>query len=134
MSLAVCAMSGVWLLVSRVPLPVKKFSRFGIISRSLGTFGLSREKWTLSNISLTTCLTPLPSWQPAGPPPAWCAGTAGAALAAPAPATPAPASSAADAAIVAIPLDLGRRLPLGPADLNTHPPSPEPRIIPTQLH
>ena len=63
MSLAVCAMSGVWLFDRNVPLFSKKFSRFGIISRSDGTFGLSRKKWTLSNVSWTTCLIPLPSWQ-----------------------------------------------------------------------
>ena len=64
MSMAVCAMSGVWLFDRNVPLFSKKFSRFGIISRSEGTFGLSRKKCTLSNVSWTTCLMPLPSWQP----------------------------------------------------------------------
>ena len=49
-----------------VPLPSRKFSRCGICSRSDGTFGLSRKKWTLSNTMLMTCLTPLPSWQPLG--------------------------------------------------------------------
>ena len=60
MSSAVCAMSGVWLLLRKVPLLSKKFSRLGIISRSDGTLGLSRKKCTLSNVSCTTCLTPLP--------------------------------------------------------------------------
>src|SRR5579864_9518892 len=40
-----------------------KWSRFGICSRSEGTFGLSRVRWTLSKTTLTTCETPLPSWQ-----------------------------------------------------------------------
>ena len=59
-----CAISGVWLLDRNEPLLSKKLSRFGIICRSDGTFGLSRKKCTLSNVSSTTCLTPLPSWQP----------------------------------------------------------------------
>src|SRR3984957_13715863 len=63
MSSAVCAMSGVWLLLRKVPLFSKKLSRLGIISRSDGTLGLSRKKCTLSNVSCTTCLTPLPRWQ-----------------------------------------------------------------------
>ena len=57
------AISGVWLLDNIVPLPSMKFNRFGIISRSDGTFGLSRKKCTLSNMIWTTCLTPLPRWQ-----------------------------------------------------------------------
>src|SRR6185437_2235742 len=64
LSSAVCAISGVCVLDSTVPLDFKKFNRCGICSRSDGTFGLSREKCTLSNTRLTTCLTPLPSWQP----------------------------------------------------------------------
>ncbi len=52
-----------WLFESSVPLPSMKFSRFGSISRSDGTFGLSRKKCTLSNVIWTTCLTPLPRWQ-----------------------------------------------------------------------
>ena len=32
------------------------------VQRSDGTFGLSREKWTLSKTMLMTCLTPLPRW------------------------------------------------------------------------
>src|SRR5690348_2989606 len=59
MSSAVCAISGVWLLERNAPLPSKKFSRFGMSSRSDGTFGLSRKKWTLSKVSWTTCLMPL---------------------------------------------------------------------------
>src|ERR1022692_1737708 len=62
-SSAVCAMSGVWLLAASVPLPVRKCSRLGIISRSEGTLGLSRKKWTLSKVSSMTCLTPLPRRQ-----------------------------------------------------------------------
>ena len=42
MSSAVCAINGVWLLDRNVPLLVKKFSRFGICSRSDGTFESSR--------------------------------------------------------------------------------------------
>src|SRR5271155_1246699 len=63
MSSAVCAISGVWLLDRKVPLPSKKFSRFGSISRSDGTFGLSRKKCTLSNVICTTCWIPLPRRQ-----------------------------------------------------------------------
>ncbi len=63
MSLAVCAMSGVWLFDSIVPLPWMKFSRLGISCKSDGTFGLSRKKCTLSKVSWITCWTPLPSWQ-----------------------------------------------------------------------
>ena len=59
----VCAMSGVWLFESIVPLPSMKCSRFGIISRSESTFGLSRKKCTLSNVTWMTCWTPLPRWQ-----------------------------------------------------------------------
>src|SRR6201995_1577873 len=62
MSSPVCAISGVWLLESIVPLLVKKLSRFGMSCRSDGTFGLSRKKWTLSKVIWTTCLTPFPSW------------------------------------------------------------------------
>src|SRR5579862_2975340 len=65
MSSAVCAISGVWLFDRIVPLLVKKFSRFGISSRSDWTFGLSRKKWTLSKVSWTTCWMPLPRWQDA---------------------------------------------------------------------
>ena len=49
-SSAVCAISGVWLFESIVPLSVMKFSSAGICSRSDSTFGLSRLKWTLSNV------------------------------------------------------------------------------------
>jgi len=63
MSSAVCAISGVWLFDRNVPLSSKKFSRFGSICRSEGTFGLSRKKCTLSKVICTTCLTPLPRWQ-----------------------------------------------------------------------
>ncbi len=62
-SSAVCAIIGVWLLDRNVPLSSKNFSRLGIICRSEGTLGLSRKKCTLSKVSSTTCLTPLPSWQ-----------------------------------------------------------------------
>ena len=41
--------------------PQRSLSRFGMSSRSDGTFGLSRKKCTLSNVSCTTCLIPLPS-------------------------------------------------------------------------
>src|SRR6266568_4639204 len=57
MSSAVCAISGVCSLASRVPLWVRKFSRFGICSRSDGTFGLSLLKWTLSKVNSTTWRT-----------------------------------------------------------------------------
>src|SRR5205807_4742695 len=63
MSVAVWAISGVWWLVSSVPLFSMKLSRCGICSRSDGTFGLSRKKCTLSNVICTTCCTPLPSEQ-----------------------------------------------------------------------
>src|SRR6185437_5837277 len=63
LSSAVCAMIGVWVLDSTVPLDSRKFNRCGICSRSDGTFGLSREKCTLSNTRLMTCLTPLPRLQ-----------------------------------------------------------------------
>ncbi len=46
----VCEMRTVWLFVSSLPFPRMKLSRFGICSRSDGTFGLSRLKWTLSKI------------------------------------------------------------------------------------
>ena len=59
-------MRGVWLLDSSVPLLSMKCSRCGIISRSEGTFGLSRKKCTLSKVSSTTCWIPLPSPQVAG--------------------------------------------------------------------
>jgi len=49
MSVAVWAMSGVWWLVDSTPFCSMKPSRCGICSRSEGTFGLSRVKWTLSN-------------------------------------------------------------------------------------
>src|SRR6201999_508438 len=58
MSSAVCAISGVWLFDRNEPLFSKKSSRFGISSRSDGTFGLSRKKWTLSKVSWTTCFMP----------------------------------------------------------------------------
>src|SRR6185312_10849292 len=64
LSSAVCAISGVWVFDSTVPFDFKKFSRWGICSKSDGTFGLSREKCTLSKTMLMTCWTPLPSWQP----------------------------------------------------------------------
>ncbi len=59
------AISGVWLLDSITPLLSMKCSRFGIISRSDGTFGLSRKKWMLSKPIWTTCLMPWPRWQEA---------------------------------------------------------------------
>src|SRR5713226_5279998 len=55
MSVAVCAISGVWWLDSSVPLLWMKFSRLGICSRSDATLRLSRVKWTLSNWSQTRC-------------------------------------------------------------------------------
>src|SRR5580704_10408730 len=54
---------GVWLFESMVPLPSMKLSKCGINSRSDGTFGLSRKKWTLSKVISITCETPLPSEQ-----------------------------------------------------------------------
>src|SRR3954454_9684962 len=53
---AVCEMRTLWSFVSRAPMLRMKFSRFGICSRSDGTFGLSRRKCTLSKIVKTTCL------------------------------------------------------------------------------
>src|SRR5258707_2448606 len=58
-SLAVCEISGVCSLASSVPLPSMKLSRCGICSRSDGTLGLSRLKWTLSNWMCRTCLIAL---------------------------------------------------------------------------
>ena len=49
MSSAVWAISGVCSWLISVPWPVMNLSRFGICSRSLGTFGSSRRKCTLSN-------------------------------------------------------------------------------------
>src|SRR4051794_21529475 len=63
LSSAVCAISGVCVFDSTVPLDFRKLSRCGICSRSDGTLGLSREKCTLSKTMLMTCWTPLPSWQ-----------------------------------------------------------------------
>jgi hypothetical protein len=74
-----------------VPFVLRKFSRCGICSRSDGTFGLSREKWTLSKTMLITCLTPLPSWQ----------GAVGAVAAVAAAASPPPAIAMPTAAAVA---------------------------------
>src|SRR4051812_25883309 len=65
LSSAVWAINGVCVFDSTVPFDLRKFSRCGICSRSDGTFGLSRAKWTLSKTRLMTCWTPLPSWQPA---------------------------------------------------------------------
>ena len=53
-----CAIIGVWLFESIVPLFVMKFSSAGICSRSDSTFGLSRLKWTLSNVISMTCWMP----------------------------------------------------------------------------
>src|SRR5215469_38291 len=55
MSSAVCEMRTAWWLPSKVPVCWRKFSRWGICSRSEGTFGLSRVKWTLSNTTKITC-------------------------------------------------------------------------------
>src|SRR5467141_569730 len=63
MSVAVCAIKGVCSFVRSVPWPLRKLSSAGICSRSEGTFGLSRVKWTLSKTMLKTCLTSLPRWQ-----------------------------------------------------------------------
>lgn len=60
LSSAVCAINGVWLFESIVPWLVMKFWSAGICSRSDRTFGLSRLKWTLSNVISITCLTPFP--------------------------------------------------------------------------
>jgi hypothetical protein len=46
---AVWEISAVWSLAIIVPFPVMKLSRFGICSRSDGTFGLSRRRCVLSN-------------------------------------------------------------------------------------
>src|SRR5256885_5508240 len=63
---AVCEIRTVWLFVISVPLLRMKLSRCGICSRSDGTFGLSRKRWTLSKTMEITCLMlPLAecSWQ-----------------------------------------------------------------------
>src|SRR3954453_15780036 len=92
LSSAVCAIRGVCELGKTVPFDLRKFSSVGICSRSDGTFGLSRKKWTLSNTMLTTCCTPWPRWQlvTGG---GWAA--AGAAVVNVATAAAAPATSAA---------------------------------------
>jgi hypothetical protein len=46
---AVCEMRIVWSFDRSVPLSFMKFSRFGICSRSDGTFGVSCRRWVLSN-------------------------------------------------------------------------------------
>src|SRR6516164_3495754 len=48
-----------------MPFCRRKLSRFGICSRSDGTFGLSRRRCTLSNWIWMRCLIPLPKLQPA---------------------------------------------------------------------
>jgi hypothetical protein len=53
-------MIGVCEFEKTVPFDFRKSSRCGICSRSDGTFGLSREKWTLSKTILITCWTPFP--------------------------------------------------------------------------
>src|SRR3954463_14367889 len=72
LSFAVWGINGVWVFEEPRPLLWRKLSRCGICSRSDGTFGLAREKWTLSKTMLITCETPLPSWQGAALP--GCAG------------------------------------------------------------
>src|SRR5690242_1168379 len=62
LSSAVCAIIGVCTLDMSVPFCSRKLLRCGISSRSDGTFGLSRNRCTLSNTIETTCETPLPSW------------------------------------------------------------------------
>src|SRR5262249_53071459 len=47
-----------------VPLFSRKLSRLGICSRSLGTLGSSRSRWTLSKSRKTTRFTPLARLQP----------------------------------------------------------------------
>src|SRR2546423_14044705 len=84
MSVAVCEISGVCSLVRTVPFDSRKLRRWGICSRSEGTFGLSRVKCVLSKTMLITCWTPLPRWQlddaalelALDPLAAWVAGTA----------------------------------------------------------
>src|SRR5690348_13775088 len=102
MSSAVCAISGVWLFDRNEPLPSKKLSRLGMSSRSDGTFGLSRKKWTLSKVSCTTCLTPFARSHelalggavlPAGAAAAACAGADAAVTARPASSVAEPASA-----------------------------------------
>src|SRR5262249_17745618 len=61
LSSAVWAMSGVWWFDSTVPLFWRKARSVGICSTSDGTSGLSRVKWTLSNVMGTTGSMPLPS-------------------------------------------------------------------------
>src|SRR6185437_4690870 len=50
-------------LASTTPLLFRKSYRWGICSRSLGTFGLSLVRCTLSNWIWMTCLIPFASWQ-----------------------------------------------------------------------
>src|SRR6476659_10827819 len=63
LSSAVWAIIGVCEFENTVPFCLRKFSRCGICSRSEGTFGLSRAKWTLSKTMLITCEMPLPRLQ-----------------------------------------------------------------------
>ncbi len=60
LSSAVCAISGVCMFDSTVPLCFRNVNSVGICSRSDGTLGLSRKKCTLSKVRLMTCETPLP--------------------------------------------------------------------------
>src|SRR5579875_424657 len=94
LSFAVWAIRGVCELENTVPYCSRKWSRCGICSRSEGTFGLSREKWTLSKTMLITCRIPLPSWH-VGVTSACCAPTAPEAWTATSAARPAAASAAA---------------------------------------
>src|SRR5258707_983686 len=64
LSSAVCAINGVWLFENIVPFCSMKFRKCGIISKSDGTFGLSRKKCTLSNTMFTTCSMPPPRLHP----------------------------------------------------------------------
>src|SRR3954447_8809138 len=63
LSSAVCAINGVCMLDSTVPLSLRNRYSVGICSRSDGTLGLSRKKCTLSKVMLMTCFTPFPSLQ-----------------------------------------------------------------------
>ena len=98
LSLAVWAMSGVWLFESSVPLSSMKCSSEGIISMSDGTFGLSRLKCTLSKkISTTWLIPPLRLQVGAPPPPETRLAEADRGTASEAPVTPAEATTAIEA-------------------------------------
>src|SRR5258708_482697 len=119
LGLVSCAAFGAGLAVSGVGAvqEVNALAGAAVLNAPPGPSALyAWKKWTLSNMSLTTCVIPLPSWHEDA---LACAGAAGFADALVAPATPTPAIRAAVAAIAETRLDLGRRIPRGHAGLTT---------------